>query len=234
VSLLYEEREVPSPYIATILQGHTTEDGSTIRPAEHHWHLVLVRHMGQVRAIVTGPWTTAGVTHWERDAEILWIKFKPGTFMPHLPFGALLNRETTLPLASSRAFWLNGSVWQIPDFDYADTFVERLVRAELLVRDPLVETTLQGQVQDVAPRTVRHRFLQATGLNQTFIQQLERAQRAEALLRQNASIADTVYKAGYFDQAHLTKALKNFIGYTPAQIARLSSAEPLAVSYKTS
>jgi AraC-like DNA-binding protein len=31
-----------------------------------------------------------------------------------------------------------------------------------------------------------------------------------------------VYETGYFDQSHLTHALKRFIGYTPAQLVRLS------------
>jgi methylphosphotriester-DNA--protein-cysteine methyltransferase len=45
------------------------------------------------------------------------------------------------------------------------------------------------------------------------------------LLRQGASILDTVYQAGYFDQPHLTRALKRFTGQTPAQIARLAKLE---------
>jgi AraC-like DNA-binding protein len=29
-----------------------------------------------------------------------------------------------------------------------------------------------------------------------------------------------VYQVGYFDQPHLTRALKRWVGYTPAQLAR--------------
>jgi methylphosphotriester-DNA--protein-cysteine methyltransferase len=38
-------------------------------------------------------------------------------------------------------------------------------------------------------------------------------------LEQGMPIRDTVFEAGYFDQPHLTRALKHFIGQTPAQIA---------------
>jgi len=34
-------------------------------------------------------------------------------------------------------------------------------------------------------------------------------------------VSDSPYQVGYFDQPHLTKSLKQFIAYTPAQIARL-------------
>ena len=75
---------------------------------------------------------------------------------------------------------------------------------------------------DIAARTVRHRFLQATGMTQVQIRQFERAQRAAALLQQGQSILDVVYEADYFDQPHLTRSLKHWIGYTPAEIIRMS------------
>jgi hypothetical protein len=156
------------------------------------------------------------------DAEILWIKFKLGTFMPHLPARNLLDGETILPGAASNSFWLKGSAWQFPDYENAETFVDRLVREEVLIRDPVVTAVLDGYPQGRPSRTVRHRFLRATGLTQNHIRQFERARRAAALLRQGVSILDAVSEAGYFDQPHLTRSLKQWIGHTPAQVMRLS------------
>jgi Helix-turn-helix domain len=222
MSIITEERLSDSPFVETTMRGQTVSDGSSIRPAESHWHLVLVNYQGQVKSIIAGPLTTAGVVSWGEGAEILWIKFKPGTFMPHLPFKTLIDKETTLPGASSRSFWLKGSAWQIPDFEHVDVFLDRLEREELLVRDPVVNAVLRDQPQEIAPRTVRHRFLQATGLSQNNFRQIERAQRAALLLGQGASIADVVYQAGYADQPHLTRSLKQFVGHTPAQLLRSS------------
>ena len=93
---------------------------------------------------------------------------------------------------------------------------------------------LNDEPQDIPDRTMRHRFLRATGLTQTYIRQMQRAQRAAALLEQGVPILDTVYEAGYFDQPHLTRSLKRFIGKTPAQqLVRVCEPEQLAVSYKT-
>lgn len=218
MSIVYVERSSDSPYVETVMHGRTVSDGSPIRPAEVHWHMVIARQNGETRLLVVGPWTRSGVTHYTAGAEILWIKFKLGTFMPHLPTRDFLDQETILPGAASHSFWLNGSVWLYPDYENADTFVERLAREELLVCDPIVQEVLRGRTQELSLRTVRHRFLQATGLNQSHIYQFERARRAEALLKQGASILDTVYEAGYYDQPHLTRALKRMIGHTPAQI----------------
>lgn len=225
MSIIYEERLSDSPYIETVTHGYTASDGSTIRPAERHWHMVFTRYDGHVQPLVVGPLTTAGVVSWKEGAEILWIKFKVGTFMPHLPARKFLDVEMILPEAASNSFWLNGSAWQFPDYENADTFVERLVRDDLLVSDPVVKDALQDQLPEMPSRTVRHRFLRATGLSQSYIRQMKRAQYAEALLQQGVSILDTVYEAGYFDQPHLTRSLKQFIGYTPAQIIRLSKPE---------
>jgi hypothetical protein len=145
--------------------------------------------------------------------------------MPDLPASDLVNEGLNLPEATGKTFWLHGSAWQFPDFDNADTFVDKMVREGLLVHEPLVESVLQGRPQPLSIRTVRRRFLRATGLTRGTIFQIERARRAMTLLLQGASILNTVYDAGYFDQPHLTRSLKHFFGQTPAQIVQQSGAE---------
>jgi AraC-like DNA-binding protein len=222
VGFISEERAFNSPFIETITVGRTAGDGTTIRPAESHWHMVFVKYQGRMQAVVTGALTSAGVVSFTEGAEIIWIKFKHGTFMPHMPAKTMLDNEIVLPEAASNSFYLHGSAWQFPDFENVDTFLDRMVRTELLVRDPIVNAALQDQQQDIdmASRTIRYRFARATGLTQTHIRQIERARQAAALLEQGKSILDTVHEVGYFDQPHLTRALKQWVGHTPAQILR--------------
>ncbi len=220
-----EARASDSPLVDAVMYGCTVGSGSTIRPAETHWHLVLARYEGSVRLLVVGPWTQSGRLAYAEGAELLWIRFQLGAFFSHLPTRDFVNSETPLPAASGGSFWLKGAAWQFPTYENADTFVARLVREEILVTDPIVNAALQDQVPEVSPRTVRHRFLRATGQTQSHIRQFERAQQAAALLRQGTSILDTVYEAGYYDQPHMTRALKRFIGYTPLQIIAMRAAE---------
>jgi hypothetical protein len=224
-----EARGSDSPYLETVTRGWTEDNGSVIRPAESHSHMVLVTYQGKTQFIVTGALPTSGVVSYTEGAEILWIKLKLGTFLPHLPARMLLDKEMVLSDAVCHSFWLGGTSWQLPTFDNVETFMHRLARAEALACDPLVSTVLLDHPHDMAPRTVRHRFLQATGLSHTHIRQIERAQQAAALLRQGTSIADTIYEAGYFDQPHLTRALKQWVGYTPAQLVHGRDLEKLAV-----
>jgi AraC-like DNA-binding protein len=225
MSLIFEERLSDSPFIEKVTHGWTVEMGSTIRPAEIHWHMIFTKYDGSLHPLLVGPLTTSGVVSWGEGAEILWIKFRLGVFMPHLPTRNYLDQEKIFPDASSQSVWLKGSARELPDYENVETFIDRLVRDDELVHDPVVSAALQNQLPEMSPRTVRHHFLRATGQTQKHIQQYKRAQRAAALLRQGVPILDTVFEIGYFDQPHMTRALKQFIGYTPAQIIRASQPE---------
>jgi methylphosphotriester-DNA--protein-cysteine methyltransferase len=103
-----------------------------------------------------------------------------------------------------------------------------LVREELLAHEPIVEAALQGETQAtkaLSLRSVQRRFLRATGLSHKAIYQTQRARHAMNLLQQGVSILDTVEQAGYYDQPHLTRALKYLMGQTPAEILRAHQAE---------
>lgn len=221
-SLIYQDRLVDCPYVDLVMHGLTTASEEVIRPATSHWHMVFSNQHGKKSALLVGPCTASGVVSWGEGAEILWVRFKLGTFMPHLPPVKFLDSETILPDASNRSFWLKGSVWEFPTFDNVDAFIDRLVGEKLLIHDPVVNAVLDGHIPSAASRTVRHRFLQVIGQPQNRVLQLERARQAMALLQQCHSILDVVSEVGYADQSHLTRSLKYFLGYTPGQIVSQS------------
>ncbi len=211
-------RASDQPLIALVMQGRTGSAGAALRPAEHDWHLVFVRREGQRRALLVGPKSRAGVASWGADADLLWIRFRPGTFMPQHPLRTLVDQEVPLPAAPGGRFWLHGAAWDAPDFDHAEVFVERLARQGLLRRDPLVHAALTGGPIQVPDRTLRDHFARTAGLTLTQIRQVARAQEAAELLRRGVAIADVVFLAGYADQPHLTRAVRRWIGRTPAQL----------------
>lgn len=227
MTLQVEQRLSDSPYIERVMHGYSLAVGSSIRPAETNWHMVFVREQGNIHPLMVGPWRSAGVATWQAGGEILWVKFKLGVFMPHLSFDQLLDNELRLPQGAGPTFRLQSDCWEVPSFANVETFIARLIHDEILVHDPLVGRVLADEPHDFAPRTVRHRFQRATGLSPKQIQQVTRAQHAATLLRQGASIFDAMDAAGYYDQPHLTRALRQWVGYTPGQLLR---AEPVPVA----
>ncbi|MCA0456077.1 MAG: helix-turn-helix domain-containing protein [Chloroflexi bacterium] len=225
MSAVFEGRSSDSPYIHMIWRGHVDKDYQPVCPADPHWNLLFTQRGKHINVKVEGATDQTIQKHNFEGSEFLVIRFKLGMYMPVIPVHHLLNTNTDLPDASSHSFWLNGASWQLPTFENVETFVERLVREDVLAVEPVVNSVMQEEEQNVSFRTVRRRFLQATGLTPKIIQQINRAQQASDLLQQGVSILDTVYQLGYSDQPHMTRSLKRFIGTTPAQLARMSAAE---------
>jgi hypothetical protein len=185
-----------------------------------------MRYRGKTTFTVQGPETKATRASVPADAEWLGITFKLGIFMPDLlPIRLLDRHDVNLPEATGKSFWLYGSTWEFPTYENADTFVNRLVRAGLLVRDPLVDEVMRDYPLDLSPRALQYRFRRATGLTHKTVQQIQRARQAATLLEQGCPLLDTAYQLGYFDQSHLTNSLRRYIGQTPAQISRAFQPE---------
>lgn len=218
----FEGRSSDSPYIQGIWRGHTQGIYTPTCPAAAEWNLFLQRKRGKVTVLFEGPLTQgeAKAKLETDDTEFCVIRFKVGTFLPVIPTHQFLNGDANLPLASHGSFWLHGMNWEFPHFDDVEGFVSRLVREGVLLRDPMVSAVRDDQPHDVSMRTVRRRFLRATGLTPKQIAQIDRALRAMALLSSGVPILDAVYDLGYADQPHLTRSLKRFIGRTPGEIVR--------------
>jgi len=233
MDLICDERESDSPFVERIWHGQGIEAGDFISMAEVEYGMVVTKFRGNTFITLRGPATKATPAFCPPDAEFVGIQFKPGVFMRELPANVVMERQDiTLPEASSTTFWLDGSAWEYPDYENADTFVDWLFQDDLLVYDSLVNAVLDRQPVELSLRTVQRRFLRATGLPVNTIHQINRALLATEMLKEGQSILDTVFEAGYFDQPHLTRALKRFVGLTPAQITNPNRSERLSFLYK--
>src|SRR6266699_6827294 len=151
-----EERPSDSPFVERSWRSHRERGGSFLSIAESRWEMVVTRRHGKITLTVRGPETKATpLGDCPAEGEWLGIRFKPGTFMPHLPARTLVDATLTLPEATSISFWLGGSAWQFPDYDNADTFADWLVREGLLLREPIVGAALQDQPQDLSLSTIQ-------------------------------------------------------------------------------
>ena len=230
--LAFEERASDSPFIERVWRARSTRAGSFLSIASPHSEMVVTRCQGEVFLTVRGPETKAAVAQCPGDGEWIAVRFTLGTFVPHLLPGNLSDRrDVTLPRATAHSFWLRGSAWDYPSFANAETFVARLARRGLIVRNPIVDWMRDDHPRTLSPRTLQRHFLQATGLTHRAVRQIERARYATSLLKQGVSILDTVHEAEFFDQAHLTRSLKHLVGQTPGAVVQ--AREQLSFLYKT-
>lgn len=230
--IAFEDRPSDSPVIDRVWRSHSEKAGEFHSMAICNWVMVVSRHQGKTFLTIRGPETRATAAECPADGEWIGIHFKPGSFMPLFPPGELRDRnDMTLPDSSGRSFQLDSSSWEYPTFENAETFVARLLKRGLVVADPRIGDALRGATEPLSQRSQQRHFLRATGMTLATFRQIERARHATRLLRDGASILHAVGDAGYFDQAHLTRSFKRFVGLTPAQVAR--NEAQLSFLYKT-
>lgn len=230
--ITFDDRPSDSPVVERVWRSHSDHGGTFRSMAACNWVMVVTRLAGRTFLTVRGPETHATSAECPPEGEWVGINFTLGTSMTLMPPTQLRDRnDVTLPAASARTFLLDGAAWEYPTWENAETFVAGLVRRGLVTVDRGVAETLRGSATGRSRRTDQRRILRATGLTHASIRQIRRARRAVALLRAGRTPADAAHDAGFCDQAHLTRALRRFVGQTPGQVA--AGREQLSLLYKT-
>lgn len=186
--------------------------------ATARWGLVFWQQRGRSYAAVTGPETSTSTAPVPEGADFVGIEFAIGTSLRMLPTPMLVDGGIELPDTRRRSFRLDGGRYETPGFDDAEALVARLVRDGALVQDPLVAGVVRGDGPPGSARTLERRFRQATGLTQGAVRQVERARAAAVLLAEGNAAQDVVSGLEYFDQSHLARALRRYVGRTAGQL----------------
>lgn len=228
----FEDRTSDHPFIEKVWRCHSDRGDAFLSVAANSFEMV-VTHLGGKRILtLRGPETKATSMECPGEGEWVAIRFRAGIFMPRFLPGSLRDHnDVNLAPATGRSFWLNGSALDYPSFDNAETFVKRLVKCGVLMRDSVVEDALLRRPAGLSLRSAQRHFLRSTGVSYATFRQIERARLAAILLRDGTAILDVVSRLGYFDQAHLTRSFKRFIGETPARV--LQAQKQLSFLYKT-
>ncbi|MEV0384704.1 hypothetical protein [Nonomuraea sp. NPDC050643] len=235
MALENEDRLSDSPYIERVYRSEGVSTAVRMHSvANSNWELVVWEDHGRVHVAVRGPETGPTTVDHIPEGFSFGIIFAHGASMPHLPVPRLVDSAVMAPHVSPAALVLRKEEFELPTFGNAEDFVHRLVRAGILVRDPMVADVVAG---DDAPRlgarSVQRRVVAATGLTQGAIRQIERTREAAMLLGEGVAPMDVVHRLGYYDQPHLARSLARFMGRTATQLQRPDPDEPLSLLYKT-
>src|SRR5215510_5091809 len=149
--IVFDDRPSDSPLVERVWRCHSERAGPFHSMAAIHWEMVVTRYRGKTTLTVRGPESRATIVDCPEQGEWLGVRFKMGTFMPAFPTGCLRDgRDVNLPEASNRSFWLNGSAWEYPDFENVESFVKRLVRRGIIVRDYAIDAVLRAQPSSIS------------------------------------------------------------------------------------
>jgi hypothetical protein len=193
--------------------------GEMLVPPDGTWDLVFIQSAHGRRAIQTGL-TTRPVRLWHSEGEqILAISFKASVNIATVDPVASLDKGYLLE-SDRKKFSVAGKVFEIPTFNNADVFVDRLVRAGLLRANRAVQSILDGEAIAMSERTLQRQFKVTTGITYKRFTMIERARLASEKLRKGESAQNVVHALGFYDQAHLINSLRDIIGQTPSQLDR--------------
>ena len=219
-----EEQTFPnSPFVQSISRTTFSTAGMTLMRPDNCWDFAIIKRGDEVLILRTGLTTRPDSVEHAAGDEILAISFRASTFMPLLPGDAMLNRGLFLEKFGRADMWIGPDVREIPNFDNADVFVERLVRDGIIANNDLVQSVVDGHSKAMSERTMQRHFLRTTGLTYKRFTLIERAQKAMSLLQMGQPALDVAFALGFTDQAHLINSVKQIMGQTPGEIARQST-----------
>jgi hypothetical protein len=230
--LQFEIRKSTSPFVECVWRCQSRTGGPFLSMAEGNIELVIARLPGFLAVTLRGPVSKGSLYECPPDGEWLAIRFRLGTYLPRIPTAALIDhQDVQLPVLTNGRFWFGDLTWEIPDYENAEVFVDRLARAGVIARSHATDAAVEGDVDWMSQRSVQRHFRRVTGMTFSSYQQIQRARHAASLLTSGSSILDATSAAGYFDQAHLTRSVKHLIGMIPARLVR--ERPQLSFSYKT-
>jgi AraC-like DNA-binding protein len=218
MGLLFGTRSSDSPWIDSVWTCRSEQVTAMTSVATETWGLVFWDQAGRRHAAITGPESRCGYAPVPDGADFVGIQFAVGTSLRAIATTALVNGGLVLPDVTRGRFWLDGARWETPGPDDAEAFVERLIRHGVVVRDPLVVEALRGDRPTVTDRTLERRFRAATGLTRGAVQQIGRARTAAKRLASGESADSVVGELGYYDEPHLARALRRYVGRTARQL----------------
>jgi len=229
VPLLFDSRASDSPWVDTVWTCRSPRVTRMTSVATATLGLVFWEQDGRHSAGITGPESGTGTAPVPEGASFVGIQFAVGVSLRSLATPALVDHGIELPDVTRRTFRLGGGRWETVAPDDAEALVGRLARAGVIARDPLVAAALHdGHRPAVSQRTLERRFRAATGLTRGAVRQIGRARAAASLLASGAAVDTAVVDLGYYDEPHLARALRRYVGRTPGQL-REGRGGPLAL-----
>jgi len=222
MSFTYEDKRIDSLYVDKIWHTHTTSEGVYTANVDGNWDIIISRHKGSVSVTVNGIGKEAATVPYTSGIETIGIALKPGVFLRDMKGKDIVETQHILSDGDTSYVKIADYTFLIPSFDSAEAFVNQLIDKGVLGVNAVVSSFSAGGATSTSARTLRRHVSQTTGLSPHFLHQVQRAQHATQLLQQGMSISQAANEAGYTDQAHMTKSVKQLMGRTPAQIIAAS------------
>jgi len=220
MGLLLREIDGELPLVRRVWSASCDEPTEFTSAAKATSMIVFVRSEAGTAVHLRGPETAGTSLTCAEGTEFFGVELRLGAFLPlYPPHGLTDLHDAVLPTLPGGRMLLDDREWETPTEQNVDVFVERLVRAGLVVVDPLVDEIRHGdRPRGVSERVAQLRFRRAVGISHRKLVSIEQAQHAARLLAAGTAVADVVAASGYYDQPQLARAMRWATGHTPGEL----------------
>jgi hypothetical protein len=215
--LTWRERKSESKLVASVWSCNAIAPTERTVLADPCMSIALIEKDNHTEVVVSGPNTESRSEFLEPGYKCTAIRLQPGVLLQGFP--AQTDNSLTLPVDAESWFWFQGSRVQFPDFDNAELLVEQLHALGLLQYEASSKERLHSE--GMSSKSYARLTKRTTGLSPYKLHQLQRIHQALRLLKQGVPAVTVAAELDFVDQAHLTRAVKQFLGHTPKELLDL-------------
>lgn len=219
MELIWRERTSKLKTIASVWTCNASDITSRTVLADPCISIILIQGNDSSEVILRGPET-------KPRGEILipgytWtaIRLQPGVQIKGFPAQQFLDRFLTLATDKNARFRLEENKFQFPSFHNAELLIEQMQNTGIISGEAL--GSKESPEQGLSSKSYSRLIKRNTGLSPYKLRQLQRIHEALHLLKQGIPATTVAADLGFVDQAHLTRAAKQFLGHTPKELIGL-------------
>lgn len=218
VETAWRERPSGSDLIASVWTCSPTEITPRTVLADPCTSIILVRTSERTKIVLRGPETKPRNEHYMPNTTWIGIRLYPGVRLKNFDAQKYLDCSRPLQANSNGDFHFEGTLLSFPEFDKAEVLIEQMYDLGY-IRGGVID--IQGVSRKELSSKAYSRYIkQNTGLSPYKLHQLQRMSKVFRLIQERVPLSTIAFDEGFADQAHLHRAVKQYLGHTPKELLR--------------
>jgi AraC-like DNA-binding protein len=216
--LAWSERSSKSNFIASVWTCNPREITPRTVLADPCTSIILVKSNERAKVVLRGPETKPRNEHYMPDTTWIGIRLYPGVKLKNFRAQQYLDCSRPIKTDYNGNFLFEGVLLHFPEFDAAETLIEQMLEHGLLSGKAV---NLRGTSNKSLSIKAYSRYIkQNTGLSPYKLHQLQRMLKVFKQIQKGVPLVTIASEEGFADQAHLHRAVRQYLGHTPKELLR--------------
>lgn len=215
---MWRERPSGSDLVASVWMCRPTEITPRTVLADPCTSIILVKSNERTKVVLRGPETKPRNEHYMPGTTWIGIRLYPGIKLKNFPAQQYLDCSRPIKADGDGRFLFEGTPFNFPEFNNAEKLIEQMRDLGYVSGNAI---DVQGVSKDEMSTKSYSRYIkQNTGLSPYKLHQLHRMAKVFKLIQDGVSLTTIATEEGFADQAHLHRAVRQYLGHTPKELLR--------------